>query len=295
MQEHATHSPGRSGLDLEFPPMSSTVREVNRLVRAGNQSTDELAEVIAADPMMAATVLRRVNSAFYGVRRQVSDLKKAVYLLGFEDVGNLVLTASFLKLADMVSNRAAQQLFTDLMQLSLGAAMYGQIIAEELQLEDAGGCYSAGLLHTSGRVVLLFNFGEQYTHLCRPGSAKPFPDASVERGVVGIDHAQASGLALTEWQMPDDLVQVVSCLEAPGRLKDAKLRDIALVVGVAVSATEQLCLRNAPNLAFEAKAALHVLARMRGRQASQVAARISEERKNVNDHIALLAGDLAFE
>ncbi|MFT4603517.1 MAG: HD-like signal output (HDOD) protein [Rhodothermales bacterium] len=275
--------------------MSSTVREVNRLVRDGHQSTNDLAAVIASDPMMAATVLRRVNSAFYGVRRQVFDLKKAVHLLGFEDVGNLVLTASFLKLADMVSDHASQRLFNDLMQLSLGAAMYGQIIAKELGMDDAGACYSAGLMHTTGRVVLLFNFGDQYTHLCRPGSSKPFPDASVERSVVGIDHAQASGLALTEWQMPDDLVQVVSSLEAPGRIKDAKLRDIALSVRVAVSATEQLCLRNAPNLAFQAKAALHVLARMRGKQSSHIAARISEERKKVNDHIALLAGDLAFE
>ncbi|MBO6576124.1 MAG: HDOD domain-containing protein [Rhodothermales bacterium] len=274
--------------------MSKTVREVNRLVRTGVHSTDELAAVISEDPMMAASVLRRVNSAFYGVRRQVADLKKAVTLLGFDDVANLVLTASFLRLADMVSNRAARQLFTDLMQLSLGSAMYGALIAEELGMPEPATAYSAGLMHTSGRVVMLFNFGEAYTRLCRPGTPRPFPDASTERSTIGIDHAQASGLAMTEWQMPADLVQVVSCLEAPGRIDDVRLRDVALCVSVGVSATEQLCLRNAPGLAFEAKAALHVLARMRGKQSSQIAARINEERKRVNDHIAQVAGDLAL-
>ncbi|NNE70115.1 MAG: HDOD domain-containing protein [Rhodothermales bacterium] len=295
MQQRAAHNPGRSGLDLEFPPMSWTVREVNRLVRAGTRSTDELADVIASDPMMAATILRRVNSALYGVRRQVTDLRKAVYLLGFEDVANLVLTASFLKLADVVSSRAEERLFKDLMQLSLGAAMYGQILANELGLEDSGAAYSAGLLHTSGRLVLLFNFGDQYTPLCRPGTTKPFPEAAVERSVVGIDNAQASGLALAEWQMPDDLIQIVSCVEAPGRLKDPGLREVALCVGIAISAAEQLCLNRRASLPFEAKAALHVMARLHGKRASDVAARISEERQTVNDHIALLAGDLSFD
>ena len=274
--------------------MSTTVREVNRLVRSGTNSTDELAAIIATDPMMAATVLRRVNSAFYGMRRQVSDLKKAVFLLGFEVVSNLVLTASFLRLADMVSSRAARQLFADLMQLSLGSAMYGHLIAQELELRDPASAYSAGLMHTCGRVVMLFNFGDEYTKMCRPGTAKPFPDASMERSVIGIDHAVASGLAMTEWQMPDELVQVVSCLEAPGRLEDIELRETALCVSVGVSATFQLCLQNAPNLAFEAKAALHVLSRLHGKQATAIAARISEERKAINDQISLLAGDLSL-
>lgn len=295
MNQRTAHNPGRSGLDLEFPPMSWTVREVNRLVRSGAKSTDELADVIASDPMMAATILRRVNSALYGVRRQVKDLRKAVYLLGFQDVANLVLTASFLKLADMVSSRAEERLFADLMQLSLGTAMFGQIIASELGLEDVGAAYSAGLLHTSGRLVLLFNFGEQYTPLCRPGSTNPFPEAATERSAVGIDHSQASGLALAEWQMPDDLIQIVSCLEAPGRLSDPSLRDLTLCVGIAVSATQQLCLNRQAGLSFEAKAALHVMARLHGRKASDVADRISTERQTVNDHIALLAGDLSFD
>jgi HD-like signal output (HDOD) protein len=294
MQERTSQHSGRSSLDLAFPPMSATVREVNRLVRSGSHSTDELAKAVASDPMMAATVLRRVNSAFFGVRRQVADLSKAVYLLGFDDVSNLVLTASFLRLADMVSDRSSRQLFADLMQLSLGAAIYGEFIAEELGLESASTAYSAGLMHTSGRVVLLFNFREKYTALCRPGTGRPFPGAAIERTMIGIDHAQASGLAMKEWQMPADLVEIASCFEAPGRIKDPELRDLALCISVGVSATEQLCLRNSKGLAFEAKAALHVLSRMRGKQASDIIGRIGEESKSVNDRIGLLAGDLSF-
>jgi HD-like signal output (HDOD) protein len=294
MQEQSTSAKNRSGLDLKFPPLSKTVREVGRLVRSSTRDTEELAAVIAADPMMAASVLRRVNSAFYGVRRQVADLSKAVFMLGFEDVSNLVLTASFLKLADVVKTQGARNLFGDLMQLSLGSALYGRLIASELDLDSAETAYSAGLMHTSGRVVLLFNFAEKYATLCRPGTERVFPEASLERTVIGIDHAQAGGLALTEWQMPSDLVQIVSCLEAPGRLNDAVLRDLALCVSVGVSATEQLCLRKASSLAFEAKAALHVLARMRGKSASVITERINESKSEINEQIARLAGDLSL-
>lgn len=293
MQERPSATTGRSGLDLKYPPLSTTVREVNRLVRTGNRSTDELADVIESDPMMASTVLRRVNSAFYGVRRQVADLRRAVYLLGFQDVSNLVLSASILRLADMVSNANARQLFADLMQVSLGAAMYAYLIATELDMEDAPTAYTAGLMHCSGRVVLLFNYSDEYAALCKPGTANPFPDAAIERTVIGIDQAQAGGLALTEWQMPEDLIQIVSCLEAPGRLKDANLRDLALCVAVGISATTQLCMQHRDHLAFEAKAALHVLSRMRGKSAAAITARINEERQTVNSRIALLGGDLS--
>ena len=50
-----------------------------------------LIEIIEQDPSVSVNVLRRVNSAYYGVRREVESIDQAVRLLGFVKISSIVL------------------------------------------------------------------------------------------------------------------------------------------------------------------------------------------------------------
>ena len=78
--------------NLRFPPLPKTLEEVSKLISERKElpDTPRLADIVRADPIITAFVLRRVNSVHHSVRRSVNDVRKAVHLLGYQEVVNTV-------------------------------------------------------------------------------------------------------------------------------------------------------------------------------------------------------------
>ena len=49
--------------------------------------------LISTDQALVSTILKLVNSAFYGFSRRITTLKQAITLLGFRSVRNIVVNA----------------------------------------------------------------------------------------------------------------------------------------------------------------------------------------------------------
>ena len=76
-----------------LPPMPGTVAEVMQMNRSDDFSTGDLADVVCKDPTLAARVLKLCNSGFYSLTQEVASIQRAVLLLGFEMVKNLVFSS----------------------------------------------------------------------------------------------------------------------------------------------------------------------------------------------------------
>ena len=64
------------------------------MARDPNCSIKEFASVVERDPKLATEILRITNSAFYGARNPIMNLKQAVTRLGFAHCRNVILAAS---------------------------------------------------------------------------------------------------------------------------------------------------------------------------------------------------------
>lgn len=264
-------------LEMRFPPLPRTVADVSLLIsqQADVPNTPRLVDIVNADPVVAAAVLRRINSAYFGVRRPIGDLQKAVFLLGFLDVCNVVLMSAMFKLTEILKSKSQIHIFEQLMQLSVGSARFAQELAESLRLPMKETAFTVGLLHAMGRLVFLYNRPKEYEALCsngdtgdslHPAMAAPqqsqFPTAEAERVIFGTDHTELAGRAAEFWKLPEDIGRVLRHYLMPGHLPEGPLRTLALTVAVSVSATEQLCMpRSEGKLKFEAKTALRILSR----------------------------------
>lgn len=264
-------------LEVRFPPLPRTVADVSMLIAQQTDvpDTPRLVHIVNADPVMAAAVLRRINSAYFGVRHPIGDLQKAVFLLGFLDVCNVVLMSAMFKLTEILKSKRQLKLFEQLMQFSVGSARFAQELAESLRLPMKETAFTMGLLHSVGRLVLLYNRPNDYEALWssadavaseHPAVAAPhqgaFPTAEAEQGVFGTDHTEMGERAAAFWKLPEDIGRVIRHYLMPGHLPEGPLRTLALTVAVSASATEQLCLpRSEGKLRFEAKTALRILSR----------------------------------
>lgn len=253
-------------LEMRFPPLPRTLAEVSKLLaeRADAPNTHRLGEIVNTDPMIAASVLRRINSAYYGIRRRISDIQRAVFLLGFVDVCNIVLTAGMLKLRDVIHTDEQNAIFERIMRMSIGAACYTQEIARFLELPLQNTAFTAGLLHTAGRLVLLYNKPFDYEALWWTREDGAAPTAEEEQLIFGTDHTVLGAMAACHWQLPEEVAATIRGYLAPHQLEEAALVSLAKTLAVAAAAAEQLYLSGGEEEAFEPSALLYDLASAEG-------------------------------
>ena len=68
------------------------MRELRSVLSNPETSIDQVVRIVEQDVAISAKVLQLVNSAFFGVTREISDIKTAVSYLGITILQNLVLS-----------------------------------------------------------------------------------------------------------------------------------------------------------------------------------------------------------
>ena len=293
MSDFSKISPGtrrewQPNFEIRFPPLPRTVTEVSKLLAQGSETPDtpKLVEIVNSDPVVGASVLRRINSAYYGMRTRVADIQKACFLLGFEEVCDIVLTAGMMKLADIFSTKSQIQIFEQIMQMSLGSANYNKKLAQHLDLTQKGFAFTTGLLHTVGRLVLLYNRPNDYEALWFTTEGGAPPTVTSEQIIFGTDHADLGAKAAENWLLPEEAVQVIRHYLTPGHIEDPEIRLLALCLSASTAATEQLCM-DADDRAesFTPPAAVFALARQKQISANEIKQFIEANRDEVSSFI----------
>jgi HD-like signal output (HDOD) protein len=254
-------------LNLELPAQPRTITEVTQLLSEATETPDtpRLVQIVHCDPVIATAVLRRINSAFYGTRTQIYDIRRAVLLLGFEEVCDIVLASAIIQLKDILASREQEEIYDQILRLSLGTAAFAKSIAQFLNIPYQARAFTTGLMHSIGRIVLLYNKPNDYEALWYTNDRGSIPSTTSEQIIFGIDHAELGAKAADEWHLPKFVGQTVRYYLVPGRIKEAELRLMAMTVSAAAAAAEQFCLRvEGCQQVFQPNAAFFALAKMTG-------------------------------
>jgi HD-like signal output (HDOD) protein len=182
---------------------------VIELVESSKSTAQDLHRVISCDPALTSRILKVVNSAFYGLPRQVGSIERAIVLLGLNAIKNIAIASSLAKLyrgGDLGPHFSARALWTH----SLATASACRLLAQRLNLNMGDEAFLAGLIHDIGLVVELQTSRRKlalvFESMRYGESGAPITDLrDVERGVFGADH-QDFGRALCEaWNFPRNL------------------------------------------------------------------------------------------
>lgn len=213
-----------------FPALPETVSRVMRVTADPGSSAEDLIRVILPDQSMCAAILKVANSAFFGVPREVGTIERAVVVLGYEEIRNIVIGkavfTSFPKLKR--ESRTSARLFW---KHAFTCGLAAKIISEHFRLSPSE-FFIAGLIHDIGKLAMFITFPLDYPilrELARPGD---YGNAvAEEKRVFGIGHDRV-GLQLAEkWQLPPQLAAAVGYHHRPAEA--AAFRNYPLIVQVA--------------------------------------------------------------
>ena len=146
-------------------------------------------------------MLQMVNSAFFGLRQRVVDIRTAVSSLGLEMVKTLVLSAEVQKsqVRDRPPAPASTSTAADRHSL-LAARIARRLLPRSPSAQDA---FSAARLKDIGALVLMSRLPEQFRRIVELARASGRPIWEVETEVLGVTHAEIGAYLLGIWGLPD--------------------------------------------------------------------------------------------
>ncbi len=182
---------------VTLPAIFTKVKEV---IDDRHSGAMDLARVLSHDPAMTARVLRLINSAFWGVSRQVDSLSRAVSLLGMLQVHDLVLASSVVAAFDKV--RPEMMDVKKFWRGSVYRGLAAAALAREAALVDLGRVFTEALMSDLGHMILYTKFPELVAKTLTKPPISPRELALAESGLIGCDFAQVGGALAEAWKLP---------------------------------------------------------------------------------------------
>jgi HD-like signal output (HDOD) protein len=190
---------------LPSPP--GVALELLELIEADDVSAAGLARIVERDVALAAKVLQVVNSGFFGVPQEITDLRRAIPLLGGDVLRTLAIRQGALRefrpdpALGRFSLEALEARSRRVAQLASRLTRGG---------EAARTAASAGLLHDVGALVLASRAAERYGAALAAVAADPALTLSdAEAASVGVSHGVVGSYLLALWGLPESVVEAV--------------------------------------------------------------------------------------
>ena len=205
-----------------LPAVPHVYAKVRELIveRAQEISAAEVAGLIERDPAMSARILQIANSAFFGQRRQIDTLSRAIVVLGMDMVETLVLsTGVFHSFETKPLEGFTQQ---DLWKHSLACGMVAKHLAEQVganpKRQEAA--MLIGSLHDMGKLVLLQYVHSRYAGVVRQARASHVEITEAERAEFGASHAEVGGYLADSWNLPSQIGEAIRWHANPAGCED---------------------------------------------------------------------------
>ena len=189
-------------LQAELPPRPSVLTSLAAEMQSEEPNLANVSAMVSSDVGLAASVIKTVNSPYFGLGRQVASVQQAVTFLGLGEVFGIV-TGALLRRVFMSGDPAMERLWDE--STARGITMRQLSLALRAIAPDRA--YTCGLFENSGMALLLLH-APGYAHtLKQAGDGRDLLER--ERVRYGIDHGALGQALVRTWGLPEDIALAV--------------------------------------------------------------------------------------
>lgn len=181
----------------------------------------DIADIVAADMLLASRVMRSASAVRYGPKPPVS-LLEAVARLGFAEVRALAIALAFSQGFSRPANIPLTLFWQHAFVSAVATRVLAQWLAEQRQLVtcDPATAFLMGLSHDMGMLLLDLLEPAHYAQVLADVAAGD-DQLMAEQTQVGTTHALMSAALLHHWRFSDQMSMAVAGHHYPLRLQPA--------------------------------------------------------------------------
>ena len=209
----------------DLPPMHEVVTKAQKIMADPNSNIGDLAAIIETDQSMAVKILKLINSAYYGLGREISSIRQACSLLGLQALRELI---SAVGVSNVLGGKLKGYEFEsgELWLHSIATGFCSRILAETKNRELANDAYTGGLLHDVGKIILdpyVLQRKDAFDDFMKD-ETKMVIDA--EKSILGFDHAEIASDMCKKWRIPENVILAIQYHHYPTLSEGSELAHI---------------------------------------------------------------------
>lgn len=212
-----------------LPSLPALYNQVIQQLSSPDASMKKIGDLISMDIAMTAKMLQIVNSAYFGLRRQITTPAEAVVYMGLEQIKALVLSLHIFSHAQL--DGFSDTFLNDLWEHSFATGVLAREIAQarstDRVLIDAA--FTAGVLHDVGKIVFASNYPQVYGDIIRTAKDDRRCLHEIERDHFRVTHTEIGAYLLSIWGLPEKIVEAVLFHHHPSRCADDRFSALAAV------------------------------------------------------------------
>ena len=190
--------------ELEYlPAPSPIVAKLLASITEKNTTFSDISSIIESDAAVTSQLLKIANSAYYGFRRTIEDLERAVMIIGIKEVRNLCL-------AICLANQFKPNLLPEGFALytfwthNLMTSFCCRELARDYAWIQEDEIYLMGLLHDLGRLATAATMPDKFNSIVLLSRKREIPISKAEE-ISGLPHTKVGGWLATKWGFSEKL------------------------------------------------------------------------------------------
>lgn len=194
-----------------MPSLPVTLSKVLEVCNNPKTSPIDLDRVIQLDPVLMGRVLKLINSAYYGLGTQVTNLARAIIMLGVNTVKNLALSTAVVgRFTDKKDFRAINM--DGFWRHSICVGVTAKLIAKRRNVDAASveEYFAAGLLHDIGKIPMNNALADEYVRTMSVADRERLPLYEAERRTLEFDHGEAGAEVAKAWRLSGAIADAVT-------------------------------------------------------------------------------------
>ncbi|MGD9209835.1 MAG: HDOD domain-containing protein, partial [Desulfobacteraceae bacterium] len=194
-------------IDVKLPEVPTLVFELNEIIANPMSSASDIARIINKSPSLTATLLKIVNSAFYGLRSKIDSISRAVMLMGSKEVSNLAMGITIMETFKDIPKEVMD--VSSFLEHNLACGIVARILAAHSKMSNTEQLFVSGMLHDIGRLIFCKYFPEYSVLAFTMAEQSTIPLYKAEQKIFGCTHTQIGKKLLNKWKLPILLVDNV--------------------------------------------------------------------------------------
>ncbi|MBW2222091.1 MAG: HDOD domain-containing protein [Deltaproteobacteria bacterium] len=192
----------------KLPTLPIIYTKLTNLLQSPNATAKMISDVISEDQSIAVRVLNLVNSAFYSLPQKIGNLKHAIVILGLNQIRNLVLVTSTIKMFREIKSDSSFNM-QKFWEHSIGCAVAARVLAETAYLKSPDDVFTGGLLHDIGKLVHAIYLKEDFAAVIDDVRESGLPVIEVEKRIFGCDHTYTGRELAIKWNLSEGTVDMI--------------------------------------------------------------------------------------
>jgi len=203
--------------ESDISSIKNTVVGITKIINDPKSSAKDFKEIIQIDPPLTGRLLKLANSVYYSPRTKISEIQQAIIWVGYDALKELALRQKVCEVFD--GDETIEGYSRPLLwKHSVAVSLLGKMIYRKEFREKGENIYVAGLLHDIGIIVLDQFCEDEFRIILSKTKTEKNNHRKAEQKVLGFDHTEVGKAIADDWNLPQELVEVIGCHHNPDNI-----------------------------------------------------------------------------